>query len=193
MESASMTSRLAGSLETRQAEEAGAPVGAILPMARGPQDPDDDNDPLALLRDDLRSIGGRTILTETQMATGDRATSPQADFAMRRLGGSVPINMVTLRTSVGLDVARAAGVPLALIEALATGTGAREAWRRFTLTSCAAVAAILRDEIEQKLKVSCEFDLSPTYGSDLVGRSTAVAKLVAAGMDITEAKGIAGL
>ena len=193
MEAASMTSRLVGGLELRQAEEASSPVGSILPMARGPQDPDDENDPLALLRDDLRNIGGRTILTESQMSSGDRATAPQTDFGMRRLGGNIPIGMTALRTSVGLDVARAAGIPLALVETLATGTGAREAWRRFTLTSCASVAAILSDEIGHKLNVTVEFDLSPTYGSDLVGRSTAFAKLVSAGMDVDAARGIAGL
>ena len=36
MEAASMTSRLVGGLELRQAEEGAAVVGAILPMARGP-------------------------------------------------------------------------------------------------------------------------------------------------------------
>ena len=193
MQAARMTSRLAGALETRQAEEAAAPVGAILPMARGPVDPDDEADPLGQLRDDLRNIGGRTILTESQMATGDRATAPQADFAMRRLGGNIPVGMTELRTQAGLDVAKACGVPLSLIERLSTGTGAREGWRRFTTTSAMAVGAIIADEIQQKLNVSCEFDLSAAYGSDLVGRSTAFAKLVSAGMDVTEARGIAGL
>ena len=193
MESASQTSRLVGSLETRQAEEAAAPVGSILPMARGPQDPDDEADPLGQLRDDLRNIGGRTILTESQMATGDRATAPQRDFGLTRLGGNIPISMTALRTSVGLDVARAAGIPLALVEPLATGTGAREAWRRFTGTSAMAVAHILSDEIELKMGVKVEFDLSAAYGSDVVGRSTALAKLVTAGVDVTEARGIAGL
>lgn len=193
LQAARMTGRLVGALETRQAEEAAAPVGAILPMARGPVDPDDEDDPLSMLRDDLRNIGGRTILTESQMSGGDRATAPQSDFGLRRLGGNVPVGMTALRTEAGLDLARAAGVPLALIEKLATGTGAREAWRRFTTTSAMAVAHILSDEIEHKLNVKVEFDLSPAYGSDLVGRSSAVAKLVAAGVPVDTARAIAGL
>ena len=193
MQAARMTSRLAGSLETRQAEEAAAPVGAILPMGCGVQDPDDENDPLALLRNDLRNVGGRTILVESQMSGGDRAVAPSADFGLKRIGGNIPVGMTALRTSVGLDVARSAGIPLALVEPLVTGTGAREAWRRFTTTSAMAVAHILSDEFEAKLHVKVKFNLSAAYGSDLVGRSSAVAKLVAAGMDITEARSIAGL
>ena len=193
MMASSLTNRLCGSLEARQSEEAAAPVGAILPMAKGPQDPDDDDDPLTQLRADLRQIGGRTILTETQMATGDRATSPMADFAMRRLGGNIPASMTNLRNDVGMDVARSAGVPLSLVEALATGTGAREGWRRFTQSACSAAANILVDEISSKLGVTVKFDLSPAYGSDLVGRSSAVQKLVAAGVDVKDARAIAGV
>ena len=193
MQAASRTSMLVGSLETRQAEEAAAPVGAILPVAKGPQDPDDEADPLTQLRADLRQIGGRTILTETQMATGDRATSPLSDFAAKRMGGHVPTTMVALRSSAGLDVARAAGVPLSLVEALSTGTGSREGWRRFTLTSCGALGRTISDEVETKLGVTVEFDLSAAYGSDLVGRASAVQKLVAAGVDVKDAREIAGL
>ena len=193
MMAASSTSKIVSSLEARQGEESAAPVGAIMPMARGPQDPDDDEDPLTQLRSDLRQIGGRTILTETQMSTGDRATSPMADYAMKRLGGNIPATMTALRNDVGMDVARASGVPLALVEALATGTGSREGYRRFCNSACAAAANLIVDEIESKLGVTVKFDLSGAYGSDLVGRSSAVQKLVAAGVDVKDAREIAGL
>ena len=193
MMAASSTSKLVGSLETRQAEEASAPVGAIMPVARGPQDLDDDSDALTQLRSDLRAIGGRTILTETQMAAGDRATAPMADYAMKRLGGNIPATMTALRNDVGMDVARACGVPLSLLEKLATGTGAREGWRRFTQSAASAAANILKDEIEAKLGVTVKFDLSAAYGIDIVGRSSAVQKLVTAGVDLKDAREIAGL
>ena len=193
MQASPLTNRLVGSLEARQMEEASAPVGAIMPVARGPQDPDDDEDPLTQLRSDLRQIGGRTILTETMMATGDRATAPMADFGMKRLGGNVPATMTNLRSDAVLDVARAAGVPLSLLEKLATGTGSREGLRRFVLVQVASVANLIVDEIEAKMGVTVAFDLSPAYGSDLVGRSSAVQKLVAAGVDVKEAQEIAGL
>ena len=193
MMASALTNRLCGSLEARQGEESAAPVGAILPMSRGPQDPDDDEDPLTQLRADLRQIGGRTILTETQMATGDRATSPMSDYGMKRLGGSIPASMTALRSDVGMDVARACGVPLSLVEKLATGTGAREGYRRFCNSAASAAANLIVDEIEAKLGVTVAFDLSAAYGSDLVGRSSAVQKLVAAGVDVQQAREIAGV
>ena len=67
-----------GSLETRQAEEASAPVGAILPsVAKEHKTLMTQDDPLTQLRADLRQIGGRTILTETQM--GKRRSGDVSD------------------------------------------------------------------------------------------------------------------
>ena len=195
MQAASRTAELSGSLETRQAEESAASVGMIIPVARSDgDDPENENtDPLYQLRADVRNARGRTILPETQMGSGDPSQRPHSDWKSTRLGGEVPETMVDLRSKVGMSVALAAGVPLPLIEVLATGVGQREAWRRFTLTSCAAVANILSDEIETKLGTRPEFDLSPAYGSDLTGRATAVQKLVDAGVNIDEARRIAGL
>ena len=193
MMASSLTNRLCGSLEARQAEESSAPVGAIMPVAKGAQDPNDDADALTQLRADLRQIGGRTILTETQMATGDRATAPMADYAMRRMGGNVPVTMTALRSDAGMSIASACGVPLSLVERLSTGTASREAWRRFTLTSCGAVANLLVDEIESKMGVTVAFDMSAAYGADIVGRASAIQKLVAAGVDTKRAMEIAGL
>ena len=115
------------------------------------------------------------------------------DWSVKRLGGNIPEAMVDLRTKVGMSVAAASGVPVALVEALATGIGQREAWRRFTLTSCAAAWTIIADEVEAKMGVRPELDLSPAYGSDLTGRAAAVQKLVAATVPVDRALALAGL
>ena len=195
MEAASRTAELSGALETRQSEESAASVGMIIPVARADgDDPENENtDPLYQLRADVRNARGRTILPETQMGSGDPSQRPHSDWRSTRLGGNIPEGMIDLRDRVGLSVASACGVPLPLVEKLAVGISQREAWRRFTLTSCAAVANILSDEIETKLGTRPEFDLSPAYGSDLTGRASALQKLVASGVDVDEAKIITGL
>ena len=194
MQAARSTGLLCGSLETRAGESASAAVGQIIPVARADgDDPDSENDPLHKLRADVRTAGGRTILPETMMGSGDPSTRPHSDWRSLRLGGCVPEEMVDLRGKVTMSVASACGVPVALVEALATGIGQREAWRRFTLTSCASVAAIIADEVELKLGARPEFDLSGAYGSDLTGRATAVQKLVSAGVPVDQARGVAGL
>ena len=195
MQAASSTGQLAGGLETRQGEESSSAVGALIPVVRNDaEDPDDDaTDPLYQLRADLRASKGQALLVETSQGSGDRGTAPLGDWSTKRLGGSVPEAMVDLRTKVGMSVASACGVPVALVESLATGIGQREAWRRFTLTSCAAAWTIVADEVEKKMGVRPELDLTPAYGSDLTGRATAVQKLVAATVPVDQALKVAGL
>ena len=194
LQAARSTGQLAGGLETRQGEEVSAPVGSIIPMTRADgDDPESEDDPLLLLRNDIKTSRGRTLLPETQMGSGDPAQRPHGDWKSVRFGGSIPEQHIDLRTRVGMSVASACGVPVALVEALATGIGQREAWRRFTLTSCAAAWTIIADEIEAKMGVRPELDLAPAYGSDLTGRATAVQKLVAAAVPVDQALEVAGL
>ena len=194
LQAARSTGQLAGGLETRQSEEASAPVGMIIPMQRADgDDPASDDDPLKLLRNDIATSRGRTLLPETQMGSGDPAQRPHGDWKSVRFGGSIPEQHIDLRTKVGMSVASACGVPVALVEALATGIGQREAWRRFTLSSAAAAWTIVADEVEGKMGVRPELDLSPAYGSDLTGRAAAVQKLVAAGVPVDQALVKAGL
>ena len=199
MQAASSTGQLAGGLETRQGEEASSAVGALIPVVRhdaeepGDEPGDEATDPLYLLRSDIRGARGRALLVETNQGSGDRGTAPMGDWSVKRLGGNIPEAMVDLRTKVGMSVASACGVPLSLIEALATGISAREGWRRFTLTSVGAAWTIIADEVEAKMGVRPELDLSPAYGSDLTGRASAVQKLVAAGVPVDQARALAGL
>ena len=199
LQAARSTGQLAGGLETRQGEESSSAVGALIPVVRhdaeepGEEPGDEATDPLYLLRADLRAARGHALLVETSQGSGDRGTAPLGDWSVKRLGGNIPEAMVDLRTKAGMSVAAAAGVPVALIESLATGIGQREAWRRFTLTSCAAAWTIIADECEAKLGVRPELDLTPAYGSDLTGRATAVQKLVTAGVPIDQALKVAGL
>ena len=194
MQAARSTGQLVGGLETRQGEEASSPVGMIIPMQRADgDDPEAEDDPLMLLRNDIKTSRGRTLLPETQMGSGDPAQRPHADWKSVRFGGAIPEQHIDLRTKVGMSVATACGVPVSLVEGLATGIGQREAWRRFTLTSCAAAWAIIADECEAKMGVRPELDMANAYGSDLTGRATAVQKLVTVGVPIDKALGVAGL
>ena len=196
LESASSTAALASNLEQRLAEETGASVGAWVPVPKSDgDDPADDDDPLAKLRGDLRSAKGRAVLVES-MATGwgegPAASGQGAGWRQHRFGADPPEVLEALRTSVGRDVLNALGVPAALVEPGAT-TAAREAWRRFVLSSCAGLAALISDELGAKLApVTISFDA--LYGRDLVGRSQALGRLVKqASMPLDQAREICGL
>ena len=196
LESASSTAVLASNLEQRLGEEAGASVGAWVPVPKADgDDPADADDPLAKLRGDLRAAKGRAVLVEsmsTGWGEGPGSSGQGAGWKQHRFGADPPEVLEALRTSVGLDVLNACGVPPALVTS-ATSTGAREAWRRFILSSCAGLAALVTDEIGAKLATTA-ISFDELNGKDLVGRATALGRLVQQGtMPLPDARKVVGL
>ena len=187
------TGTLAGALETRLGEEAGGPVGHVIPV---PQDGGDggDDDPLASLKADMAAAKGRTLLAETTAAGwGDgKVAAPMADYRPQRFGASPPDSLPSLRTEAGMSVLSACGVPVSLVTD-ADGTSQREAWRRFVMGSVEPLLAIVGEEIERKLDTRVSFDLSRLWAHDLAGRASSFKAMVTAGMDIERAAALSGL
>ena len=79
------TGTLAGNLESRLGEEAGAPVGHVIPIPTDGGDGSDD-DPLASLKGNFAAARGGTILAETTAAGwGEgRTAAPAADYKAQR-------------------------------------------------------------------------------------------------------------
>ena len=191
---ASSTGTLAANLETRLGEEAGGPVGHVIPYPTGPDDPDEDDDPLTMLRKDLAAAKGRTILTETTAAgLGEgRMTAPQSDWKPQRFGASPPDSLPSLRTQAAESVLSACGVPVSLVTD-ADGTSQREAWRRFIMGSVEPLLAIVSQEVEAKLEIRVSFDLSALWAHDLAGRASSFKAMVTAGMALDRAAALSGL
>ena len=187
------TGVLAANLETRLGEEAGGPVGHLLPV---PQDGGDggDEDPLAMLKADLAAGKGRTLLTETTAAGwGEgKGAAPSEDWKPRRFGASPPDSLPTLRTDAALAVLAACQVPAGLFTD-ADGTSQREAWRRWAMGPLAGLAAIVEAELAAKLDQPVRFDFSGLWAHDLAGRAASFKAMVSAGMDAAKAAGLAGL
>ena len=190
---ASRTGTLAAALEIRLGEEAGGPVGHVLPV---PQDGGDgaDEDPLAKFKKDMGGAKGRTILAETTAAGwGEgRMAAPLADYKPQRFGASPPDTLPSLRTQAAESVLSACGVPVSLVTD-ADGTSQREAWRRFVMGSVEPLLEMVALEIEAKLEVSVSFDLSRLWAHDLAGRAASFKAMVTAGMEIERAVALAGL
>ena len=187
------TGTLAANLETRLGEEAGGPVGHVLPV---PQDGGDggDDDPLAMFKADMAAAKGRTLLAET-VAAGwgeGKAAAPLADYKPQRFGASPPVSLPTLRTDAGLSVLSACGVPVSLVTD-ADGTSRREAWRRFIMGAVEPLLGIVAQEVEAKLEQRVTFDLSSLWAHDLAGRASSFKAMVTAGMEVERAAGLAGL
>ena len=195
LESACATGVIAGNLEQRLGEETGAAVGAFVPTPKADgTDPDDpDADPLAALRGDIRSAKGRAVLVESMASAWGEGpgAAPHGDWRQHRFGANPPEVLEALRTSVGRDVLNACGIPPGLITNT-DGAAMREPWRRFILSSCAGMAALISNELGAKLTpTAITFDA--LYGRDLVGRSQALSRLVKATMPLETAREVCGL
>ena len=147
-----------------------------------------------MLKADISKAKGGLMLLETMASGyGDRASAPQADWSVKRLGSMIPDVNETLRTSVGLSIASALGVPVSLLTD-ADGLSQRESWRRFIWGSCAPLSRIIGHELSSKLDLpDLKFDWSALYASDITGRAAATRRLVEAGMPIEKAASLTGL
>ena len=180
---------LSANLERRLGEEAGAPVGALLPI---PQDGGDGSgdDPLEGLKQDIRTAKGRALLVETTAAGwGEgKSAAPQSDWKPQRFGAAPPATLPVLRSDAALSVLGACGVPPSLATD-ADGTAARESWRRFVLGTVEPIlSGPVRAELAEKLGFhGLSFDLTGLWAHDGAGRATMFSKLVAGGVSPQDA------
>ena len=187
------TGTLAANLETRLGEEAGGPVGHLLPVPADGGDGSDD-DPTKMLKADLAAGKGRTMLVETTSAGfGEgRQAAPAEDWKPRRFGASPPDALPTLRTDAALAVLAACQVPAGLFTD-ADGTSQREAWRRWAMGPLAGLAATVEAELAAKLDQPVRLDFNGLWAADMAGRASSFKAMVTGGMDAATAAGLAGL
>ena len=200
LQHASDTANLAGWLERRLGEEASAPVGSFLPVARYDADPDADlddadaADPLAALRSDIGRARGQVLAVESQIAQADSpASAPRRDYQTLRFGANQPDGLIQLRDKVTLDIGAACGVPRALLDAAASGQSAREGWRQYIATSVDGLCRRIESQILDQLGVTVSIDTAPLGGRDLAARASAFARLIKGGLTVGAAREASGI
>ena len=187
------TSRLNANVEKSLADETSGPVAQLLPVPADGGD-DSDDDPLAMLRKDIRDAKGKALLIET-VAGGwgeGKTAAPQGDWQQRRLGPQPTEAMVALADAAFARVLAAGGCSPALFDN-SGGTSKREALRQWHLGVVLPLARQLEHELSAKLEtpIRLRFD---GYPKDMVSRAQVFAKLIAAeGMTVEKALEIAGM
>ena len=85
---ARLTGQIVANIETRLGEEVSAPVGTLLPIPWDGGDGDEDDDPLADLKTELKRLRGNVALAETTSAGWGEGlgSAPQSDGQPRRMG-----------------------------------------------------------------------------------------------------------
>ena len=198
---ANQSGRLAGNVERRLADEAGAPVGNLIPIPAAPaaddaDDADEAADPLAGLKTALRKMRGNHMLVETTAGGFGEGSevAPRHDWRPQRVGAHPPEALVSLRRDAAQAVASACGVPISLIADRSDGTSQRESWRRFLHGSIQPVARMIEGELADKLDVpGLALNFDSLFASDLSGRARAMQSMVNGGMPLADAAALAGL
>lgn len=189
-ERAKDTGQLASNIEKRLAEEAGAPVGSVVPV------PDTSN--VDKLQGDLQALKGNSILVpsttggwDVNAQTRDGTTN---DWQPRRFGANPPAVLAAIRQGAGDDIAISAGIAPALIRGDAEGTAMREAWRQFLHGTIQPVANIQLDELQEKLDTpSLTLSFEKLMASDIQGRARSFQSMVGGGMEVERAAQLSGL
>ena len=165
------------------ADEAAGPLAQLLAVPLDGGGDDGDDDPLKMLRADIRAARGRAMLVETTSGGwGEgKSAAPQADWRQQRLGPAPPEVMAQLRRDAFAHVLAACGAPPSMFVDNADGTAQREAVRRWHLNTVLPLARMVEHELSAKLEtpVRLKFD---SYALDMVSRATVVAKLTGAGV-----------
>lgn len=190
---ATATGSLHARLEQRLGQEAGGPVGHLLPIPVDGGDGGDD-DSLATLKQTVGRLDGRIALTETTAGGwgAGMSNAPRQDWKPSRLGANPPATLTTLRSDSAAAILAACGVPEALVND-ADGTSQREAYRRWVMASLEPVASCLAEELSRKLETPISFDFSSLWAHDLPGRTSALKTMVEAGIPLENAREAVGL
>ena len=117
---------------------------------------------------------------------------PNSNPVAGRIGPEPPASVSELRSGVSADILAAFGVPPTIYAPNAAS--AREGWREFLHGTIAPIGKLVAEELEAKLGAQgVRFDFHELQASDVSGRSRAFRSLVDAGMDIGEARKVAGV
>ena len=186
------TARLQSETERSLADEAQGPLAQLLAVPQDGGD-DGDDDPLKMLKADIRTARGKALLLETTAAGfGEgRSAAPRRDWMSSRLGPHPPESMAQVQEQSFSAVLAATGTPPSLFVD-SDGTSEREAVRRWHLGTVLPLARILEHELSHKLEADVRLGFD-AYPLDLAGRAQAFQKLVAGGVDVNAALVTAGL
>ena len=174
------TARIVSNTERSLADEAGGPLAQLLAIPQDGGDGDEDTDPLAGLKTDIKNAKGKALLVETTAGGfGEGAVqAPRKDWVASRLGPQPPEAFAKLADSSFHRFLAAAGIPPGLFAEGADGTAMRESLRQYHMGVVRPMALMLETELSEKLAgaVRLKFD---GYPLDMVSRAQVFAKLAA--------------
>ena len=190
IEAASLAGRLSAELAAALSDEAAGTRGVLLPVPKDGADPS-----VAALKNDLRSMRGRTAIVESQtlgqFTTGERQSVSGSGWTPVRLGADPPAALVELAVHATREVMEACGISPGLFSD--SGTVSREAWRQTLHGVIAPLGVLVSEEISAKTGTEVRFTWSELRASDIMSKARAFQSLTGAGATLESAAAAAGL
>ena len=188
---ASKLGTLAARVEAKLAEDLATPTAHLVPI------PCDGGSPkLDALKGDIGKAAGGAVLVEGT-TSGWEETRAQAgtrnDWKAQRLGPEIPEGLLAAYRDVQIAVGAACGIPAGLLDPAADGTAQRESYRRFVMASVQPVADQIAEVAGEALDTEISLGFASLHAQDITGRSTAMARLVEAGLSLPDAQKLVGL
>lgn len=169
------------------ADEMRGPRGSLLPI----QGLNKENS--AELQSDIKTLSGKLALVESQLSMLPQGVQQTTDWNQVRIGANTPAPLVELQKSIFNEVLAVCGVSPLLFDEGASGPGAREAWRQLLFGVVAPLGRLVSSELTLKLEQEISFEWSELRASDIQGRARAFQSMVGAGIDVADARKLAGL
>ena len=184
---------LSGQLHAKVVEtlrdEAGGPVGSLLPI---PKDPDTT---VENLRATIAGLKGAAALVESQYDMwGTGQDRNRQGWRPERIGAAPGAPLVDLHGAAVRVALSCCGIPAELADAGVDATSRREAWRQFLHSTVAPLGRIVADELRAKLELpdSFRFEWTELAAGDTQGRARAAYSLTQAGVEVERALELTG-
>lgn len=188
---ASLSSRMAASLEKSLSDELSGPTAMLIPIPHNPSSDDDESNPLAGLGTSIANAKGGALLVESTQSGWADGTKPSHDWRAERLGAEPPPVIAEIQKQAFMHSLASCGLSPSLFDN-SDGTSKRESLRQAHMGVIKPLARQLERELQNRLDDALKIRFDP-YPMDIAARTQSVSKLVAAGMDLERALRIVGL
>jgi len=178
-----LTADLLAGIETQLSGEALAKSGYLLPFGgSSDHDPDDEDDPVAAMADNMGKAKGGTVVLETpaERAQGASTASAAPSYQISRFGLNPPQSAVQLRSEAASSIYAACGMRAALFEQSSDGTALRESARIFYASTLRPWGRLVEQEASRLFEQEIKLDWHALNFHDGRTRSQIVTALKAA-------------
>ena len=185
---AGVTADTLAEIEISMKYDSSLPTGGLIPQPDGAS-PQAINQAQTAL---TTGKGGIALIETTAAGFGQgKEAAPKGDWDQKRFGPNIPASSIEAREKAGEFLMDAMGVPSSLHRS--NGGALRESNRHFLTGTVKALAALIEEELSEKLERPIRLYFPQAFESDMVARGRTLKSLVDTGSPPREAGKLIGL